>query len=504
MDSSQDTPMDTGEISTEEQEIKEVEISQTSKGKETAFVDGFSYLNDKKRESNYYWRCNNFYTHRCKARLQTKFEGGKHIYSTETGEHCHPPSATLKGKRDAISEIKRRASTSKDKTCSIINEVQASTSSFVQGELPRMSAQKQICRRARKKDEPLEPKNLMDLVIPEDLLENIGGGQYVISDITQGTGRIHILSSAVLLEHLSRTPIIIMDGTFYTAPALFYQIYTMFGMVGNGAARKAFPLVFVLMTAKSTIMYRKVFQELKSYFIRADILFEPRHFLTDFEKAAIKACAIEFPAATNHGCLFHFGQIIYRAIMSHGLKARYGKDEEFNSNVRMIIALAFLDPDEIPEMFEEVVLWMGDEDDVSQFINWFRNNYVAKHVDDTSTQSQSSLTQFSQEFWSVKSLVELGLPRTQNSVEAWHRRFKTLVDVAHPGVFALMKKLREEIHYQTGLIDRAIRDEKPDYLGKVYEQREKEIVSIVRSKDSISTQQYLFAISQKIKGLIDM
>lgn len=69
--------------------------------------------------------------------------------------------------------------------------------------------------------------------------------------------------------------------------------------------------------------------------------------------------------------------------MSHGLKIRYGMDEEFNSNVRKIIALAFLEPEEISEAFESIVIWMGDEQPVANFIDWFRRNYEAKHVDDT-------------------------------------------------------------------------------------------------------------------------
>ncbi|CAG8598173.1 6965_t:CDS:2 [Paraglomus brasilianum] len=40
--------------------------------------------------------------------------------------------------------------------------------------------------------------------------------------------------------------------------------------------------------------------------------------------------------------------------------------------------------------------------------------------------------------------MEYAFPRTQNSVEAWYRRWDTLVGSAHIGVFKIIKKLQKE------------------------------------------------------------
>ena len=41
------------------------------------------------------------------------------------------------------------------------------------------------------------------------------------------------------------------------------------------------------------------------------------------------------------GCLFHFGQAVWRNVQSNGLSKKYSDDETFRLNVKKLIALAF-------------------------------------------------------------------------------------------------------------------------------------------------------------------
>lgn len=483
-----------------------MELSETNKGKPIAILKGFAYLNDKTNENTHYWRCSQFYSHSCKARIITKLIAGEQKYSKSSGEHNHPPSATEKSKRDAVRRLKNVASTSRDPPSGIVNQVHSTLNRHELAALPSTSAQKQVIRRIRKEDSESEPTSLSDLIIPQDIMQNIGGGAFVIADIFEEGERIIIMSSPESMEILSKSDIIIMDGTFFVVPSMFYQLYSLFGMAGVGSCRRAFPLVHVLMTKKTISLYRKLFQEIKSYYIKEDLLFEPKHFLTDFEQAAVKACKIEFPSSESHGCLFHFGQIVYRAIVRKGLRTIYGEDQEFASNIRKLIALAFLDPDEIPDAFEDIILWMSDDPKVTEFVEWFRRNYISQksYLGSQSQNQSQSLVRFPEQFWSINTLVRQGLPRTQNSVEGWHRRIRVLIGNAHPGVYTLMRKLREEVHYQSGQIDRANRDEKTDCTGRKYSQREKEILAIFDAKNTFGMSDFLFALSQKVKNLIDV
>ena len=51
---------------------------------------------------------------------------------------------------------------------------------------------------------------------------------------------------------------------------------------------------------------------------------------------------------------------------------------------------------------------------------------------------------FPPSLWSVTDNIEHAFPRTQNNVEAWHRRWETLVGAAHVSVFKIIEEIRKE------------------------------------------------------------
>jgi hypothetical protein len=46
--------------------------------------------------------------------------------------------------------------------------------------------------------------------------------------------------------------------------------------------------------------------------------------------------------------------------------------------------------------------------------------------------------------WSIYDATLIGFPRTQNIVEAWHRRWETIVGRAHVGTYKIMEELQKE------------------------------------------------------------
>ena len=46
--------------------------------------------------------------------------------------------------------------------------------------------------------------------------------------------------------------------------------------------------------------------------------------------------------------------------------------------------------------------------------------------------------------WNVREQTLSGEPRTNNHLEGWHRRFKTIVDRFHPNIYEFVDKLRGE------------------------------------------------------------
>src|SRR4051794_13408212 len=89
--------------------------------------------------------------------------------------------------------------------------------------------------------------------------------------------------------------------------------------------------------------------------------------------------------------------------------------------LRHLFALAFLSPEEIPEAFNILKLEMPPE--TNEVIQWFEDNYVhariRQHLQNETVICSAPL--FSPQLWSVYNSNEMGIPRTQNNVEAWHR-----------------------------------------------------------------------------------
>ena len=92
--------------------------------------------------------------------------------------------------------------------------------------------------------------------------------------------------------------------------------------------------------------------------------------------------------------------------------------------IRYLFALAFLPADEIPVAFEDLKPCLAEE--ASHVITWFENNNVLEQIIGQLRNGgvlRAPLT-YSPIMWSVDDSMQSGFPRTQNAVEAWHRRWE--------------------------------------------------------------------------------
>ena len=55
--------------------------------------------------------------------------------------------------------------------------------------------------------------------------------------------------------------------------------------------------------------------------------------------------------------------------------------------------------------------------------------------------------------------IELGVPRTQNVIEAWHRRWETVVGRPHVGVYTIIQEFQKEQQQVKVQIEKILRDE---------------------------------------------
>lgn len=102
-------------------------------------------------------------------------------------------------------------------------------------------------------------------------------------------------------------------------PRLFCQLVTIHRQ-NDGVS---FPLVYILLTGKSTQLYRAALRVIKDYC--SDVLqrpFNPQQATSDFESGLVPAIMSEFPGVHFIGCYFHFCQALFRRIVDTGLKVR--------------------------------------------------------------------------------------------------------------------------------------------------------------------------------------
>lgn len=313
------------------------------------------------------------------------------------------------------------------------------------------------------------------------------GSTFLIANEQYEEGYLMVFSTLELMIRLTNAEMIVMDGTFKICPMLFRQIYTLHGLVGLGQMKRVVPLVFVLMSNKSELLYRRLFDLFTDLCDDYGLSLAPRYVLTDFESAIIAAVRVKFPSAEHKGCFFHLAQIIYRNVQAKGLQTIYADPEsEYSIKVRQIAALAFLSPTEIPGAFDLVKELFDSR--ANELLGWFEGYYVKGR----------GPPQFPPSMWSIKSLVDQGYPRSQNEVEGWHRRFLSLAGNKHLGVIKCIELLRDEAFSSIVNITRLESGSEPPMSSKQAE-REQRIRTVYENRADRDTLAFLKSLAYNIK-----
>ena len=158
--------------------------------------------------------------------------------------------------------------------------------------------------------------------------------------------------------------------------------------------------------------------------------------MCDFEKAFHQALEDVFGENVNiKGCFFHLSQSIWWSIQEQNLAQMYKEYEELRLKMKMLAALVFVPLNLVPHYFEVL------SDDIPAVLeplyNYFEDNYLGRPA----RHGQRREPDFAIEMWSMYERAELGLPRTNNAVEGWHRAFQNTVGYAHPTVYKLINSV---------------------------------------------------------------
>ncbi|XP_071177801.1 uncharacterized protein [Mytilus edulis] len=212
------------------------------------------------------------------------------------------------------------------------------------------------------------------------------------------------------------------DGTFYTSPTQFFQLYTLHAKVDE----VMYPLVFRLLLNKSEQTYDRLFNLLKTACQQHHPQLAPQIFFTDFEIAIRNSAQRAFANITLRGCFFHFTQCIWRKTQNLGLATAYKNNED----LRLLVRRAAVLPLVPPQLVEDV--WFTALEDAEEFA--INTTAFADYV------TEYWVEGYNRQHWNHFSNEG---PRTNNHLEGWHSKLKKHVNHAHPNIYILIEILKK-------------------------------------------------------------
>ena len=374
--------------------------------------------------------------------------------------------------------------------------------------LPQQKSLKRGIQRIKREHQPRLPVSLDELEeIPEQYRQT-DGVQWLVFDNREedAENRILIFAGNGVFADMAHSNIWFGDGTFECVPKIFAQLYVVhYSIDGN-----VFPGCYALMKNRTEHSYDILFTAIRAL-LPAAHQNGPTHFSRDFELASTNSFKRHFPLAIEQFCFFHFAQSMWRKAQAHGISAHYKREDEheLRSQFHACLALAFVPPQHVADAFNDL-REVADQrlDDILDLLEDF---YILGRRRGRGRRTpRYPITN-----WNVYQQTIDGLPRTNNSAEAWNRRWKILVGKSHPNIFTMLDKLRKEEQYiaaQRNLValgnpppaKKAKYSQNDDRLRRIV-QRFQEIIASEGDADPWKNRylKYLRAIGHSARGIFD-
>lgn len=406
-----------------------MEFVESERGQQKLCHQSYVYVKQKNLANGVVsWECERRRKYNCTAKL--KVRGDELVGQVNTHNHSGDPA-----RKEVIqvqTAIKRRALDTEETAQQILSTVAVNVSDSAAAQLPPIRHMRRGVRRLKKDaGNPLPvPPNLQAMEIPQEYKVTHRDEPFLLYDSgTDSPNRILIFSTETNLRALTTTGHWFSDGTFKTAPELFYQIYTIHALVD----KNILPCVYALLPNKTEETYYQLFQQL--LILKPNL--HPISVMVDFEIGARNALVRVFPQADIKGCFFHLSQCVYRKVQEKGHQQRYQNDGEFNLCMKMIPALAFVPVADLEEAFETLAEDIGD--DCQDILDYFEDNYIGRPG-----RRQRRDPKFSHEMWNMHHRTVEELPRTNNNIEGWHRGFQSSIGGCHPNIWTFLGKLKRQ------------------------------------------------------------
>ena len=214
-----------------------------------------------------------------------------------------------------------------------------------------------MCR-ARRKQTPTQPTTLDDIRLHGKWTETVTGDRLLLFDDSEQTNRMTVFTTSENLTALSAAKIFYCDGTFYTCPSMFHQIYSIHIMIDGTMT----PVVYALLPGESQFVSTRFFTLLKEHMSRLNLSFTPTRAFADFKVAVHNAIRQVIPGIIIKGCFFHFTQCVWKKAQTTGLQIFYRDNEEVRTLIRRAAVLPPIPLDRMEDVWFQALEDLEDAD----------------------------------------------------------------------------------------------------------------------------------------------
>jgi hypothetical protein len=217
--------------------------------------------------------------------------------------------------------------------------------------------------------------------------------------------------------------------------------------------------------------------------------------MTDFEQSAINSFKESFPGSLQRGCFFHLSQCLWRKTQQiEGMQEKYRNDPDFALQIRHLAALAYVPEAEVMTSFENLLdsqYYTENERFLQPLIDYFEDTWIGRM--DRRNKRRQPLFPIS--LWNCHEAAKSGLPRTNNSVEGWHRGFNQLLGSSHPTIWKFIDDLKKEQSLNEMKIEQYIAGQHPPVSRKVYRNTAQRVEDIVKDYENRNILDFLRGIA---------
>ena len=234
-----------------------------------------------------------------------------------------------------------------------------------------------------------------------------------------------LFTSIFQLRKITDCEQIFMDGTFYSCPKNYYQLYNIIGKEKKTGI--IIPISFILMSHKSYSLYYHVFNNIKTLILKNKIEYKEKElkFMMDFEKSSRKAIKSIFPESILLGCFFHFTKALWKKAKKEGLcKKLYMK--ETHIIIFAFKIFIFIKEKEKDNYLKQIEEFYKEKKEYKGFIQYFKKNWSNCNFLDFERCDQAEIVE-----------------RTDNICELFHKNLNDKIDIRHPKISYLIEKLKE-------------------------------------------------------------